>query len=589
MIDPYFMLSDSEDADLRAAVERFTGAETERAIFAVGAPVWVSNVAQSFQFDPASTNDLLDALTVVRTDGYMAGINAGLTAHGRDPLTDITDPALLRQIQLDTADAVNSATKTWNADASAAAWRQWSSIKDDPSLTSDADRQAALYGGMLDWRDGRMQWKGDQWTQDNASAGLFDAAKTFQQENQTATVGWIEPRDAVCVLPDCRVVPIGRLEAAMRSWYEGPVICLATASGVTLRVTPKHPVLTGRGWLAAEDLREGDHVFRVTSSRQRESAVDADSVPPMITDVFGSLVAKFAMARDVGPQDFHGDGTWMQGKVEVVSADAQLGGEVDFQLAEKVLQLALALVLSRQPLLASLCSAEEHPRPLMGITHIVGRGEADGARGRIGTAVAQPHACLAQPPVQRSPVDPQDLRNSWDGQAGFIQDGCAIHVNGDLPVLPIPAVVELLGSSLDSGAPEVVIEQLPTDPSLSRERGDRGSCSVTPDEIIEVRNDPEGWHGFVYNLQTSAGCFVADGIIVHNCQACNDAIDLGDETDPVDADTLLQLEWPLHAGCDHNCVLQQIDVPADQSLWGENLGPQDGGGNASSSGDEAAA
>lgn len=198
VIDPYFMLSDSEDADLRAAVERFTGAETERAIFAVGAPVWVSKVAQSFQFDPASTNDLLDALTAVRTDGYMAGINAGLTAHGRDPLTDITDPALLRQIQLDTADAVNSATKTWNADASAAAWRQWSAIKDDPTLTSDADRQAALYGGMLDWRDGRMQWKGDQWTQDNAAAGLFDAAKTFQSENQTGTVGWIEPRDAVC-------------------------------------------------------------------------------------------------------------------------------------------------------------------------------------------------------------------------------------------------------------------------------------------------------------------------------------------------------------------------------------------------------
>jgi hypothetical protein len=198
VIDPFFSLSDSEDADLRAAVERFTGAETERAIFALSEPLFVSQTASAFHFDPASTNDLLDALTAVRTDGYMAGINAGLTAHGRDPLTDVTDARTLRSIQLDAADVVNSVTKQWNSDASAAAWKQWSAIKDDPSLTTEADRKAALEAGMSDWRDGRSQWKADQWTGDNAAAGLFDGAKDFQDQNQTGTVGWIEPREGVC-------------------------------------------------------------------------------------------------------------------------------------------------------------------------------------------------------------------------------------------------------------------------------------------------------------------------------------------------------------------------------------------------------
>jgi hypothetical protein len=198
MIDPYFMLSDDEDATLRGAVERFTGAETERAIFALSEPLFVSQTASAFHFDPASTNDLLDALTAVRTDGYMAGINAGLTAHGRDPLTDVTDPTTLRQLQLDVASMVNSVTKQWNSDASAQAWKAWSTIKDDQSLTTAADRQAALESGMLDWRDGRSQWKADQWTGDNAAAGLFDAAKNFQDQNQTGTVGWIEPREGVC-------------------------------------------------------------------------------------------------------------------------------------------------------------------------------------------------------------------------------------------------------------------------------------------------------------------------------------------------------------------------------------------------------
>jgi hypothetical protein len=128
----------------------------------------------------------------------MAGVNAGLTAHGRDPLTDITDPATLRQLQLDTADVVNGVTKQWNADASAQAWKQWSAIKDDSSLTTAADRRLALESGMSDWRDGRSQWKADQWTGDNAAAGLFDGAKDFQSENSTGTVGWIEPREGVC-------------------------------------------------------------------------------------------------------------------------------------------------------------------------------------------------------------------------------------------------------------------------------------------------------------------------------------------------------------------------------------------------------
>jgi hypothetical protein len=139
----------------------------------------------------------------------------------------------------------------------------------------------------------------------------------------------------------------------------------------------------------------------------------------------------------------------------------------------------------------------------------------------------------------------------------------------------------------------VVIEQLPTDPSLSRKSSDRGACSVTPDEIIEVRNDPDGWHGFVYNLQTSAGCFVANSIIVHNCQACNDAIELGSEDDPCDADVLLSIDWPMHSGCDHSVALLQSDVPADQPLWGSDLGPTGSGGDAApadaSSADEAAA
>jgi hypothetical protein len=198
IIDPYFMLTDAEDAKLREAVERFTGAQTEVAIFALSEPVFVSKVAQQFQFDSATTNDLLDAMTQVRTDGWIAGINAGLAAHDRPLISDITDDKLLNSIQQDAADSVNGVVASWNADASAKAFALWQGIKDDPQFTTAGDREYELRTQMYGWRDDRVEGKSAQWSGDQAAQGLFDATKEWQDQNGTGTVGWVEPQDGQC-------------------------------------------------------------------------------------------------------------------------------------------------------------------------------------------------------------------------------------------------------------------------------------------------------------------------------------------------------------------------------------------------------
>jgi hypothetical protein len=194
VIDPYFSLTDTEDVALRSAVERFTGGESELAFFAA-VPFYVNQIAKQYHFDDAATNALLDSIAQLRTDGWIAGINANLAGLGRPLIEDITDPALLRRIQLESADVANSIAATWNADASTAAWNAYKSL--DANL-SPAEQQAAVEDAMAQWRDDRMQWKADQIDLDQATTGMFDATKEFQDQNGTAEVGWVEPQDAEC-------------------------------------------------------------------------------------------------------------------------------------------------------------------------------------------------------------------------------------------------------------------------------------------------------------------------------------------------------------------------------------------------------
>ncbi len=51
----------------------------------------------------------------------------------------------------------------------------------------------------------------------------------------------------------------------LKGWYSGEMVELNTAGGNRLPLTVNHPVLTGRGWIAAAMLQEGDEVIRASS------------------------------------------------------------------------------------------------------------------------------------------------------------------------------------------------------------------------------------------------------------------------------------------------------------------------------------
>lgn len=121
-------------------------------------------------------------------------------------------------------------------------------------------------------------------------------------------------------------------EAGFARWYEGKMVVLETASGVKLSVTPNHPILTTKGWIAAGSLVVGNDLIRSLIDGKRKvgsMAPDYEQVPAPIKDVFATLnqISSSRSVRvPVAPKDFHGDGI-ANSNVDIVFAKGFLLGD----------------------------------------------------------------------------------------------------------------------------------------------------------------------------------------------------------------------------------------------------------------------
>lgn len=260
-------------------------------------------------------------------------------------------------------------------------------------------------------------------------------------------------------------------EAGYRRWYEGNLVVLETASGVKLSVTPNHPVLTPDGWVAAGELREGQHVIRHLAEVEpamRGGPHDMQVPAPIgeVVRALGESVEVSPVSVPAAPEQFHGDGS-ADGKVEVVGTDGHLGD--DF--------------------VASACdSCGQRQLLLSGMS--LGALLAEGASGKV--LVGAGHAA-----------------NGVMGSGNLGGPLLAGHPR-PLPGLGLPAT--------DPGAPNL---DPPTDGRLADAEGGRQlvlalAGSVSLDQVVNVGRSQ--FAGHVHNLQTGGGWYTANGIVVHNCR-----------------------------------------------------------------------
>lgn len=283
--------------------------------------------------------------------------------------------------------------------------------------------------------------------------------------------GWvftIGPVHPFCLLPGTRVSASG-VQATTERWYEGEVVVLRTASGKRLSVTPNHPVLTRSGWVPAGLLHEGADLVRdLRPHWEPRAGHHVEDGPAPVEEVAEALrlsPTAAAVQVPVSPEHFHGDGAHDQ--VAVVRADGLLHYTSHAALREHLDQRRLVVASNLAFALAGL-----------GALHL--------ARHRHGGA-AQGLVCLAHALLL-------DLE-------GFV---------------PGPG---LLGLGEPSGLYAGLGEPAPDGGSGRAEHARKAvlglSGQVARDELVQV--DREHYSGHVYNLQSWAGYYFAEGLATSNC------------------------------------------------------------------------
>lgn len=284
-----------------------------------------------------------------------------------------------------------------------------------------------------------------------------------------------------CVIGSTKVSTT-KATMVMRSWYEGEIIEIRTASQ-TLTVTPNHPVLTGRGWVAAGKLQPTDDVA-CGHFVGHFSEHDVKHEPTEIAHVYESAAPPRGTQSERRPGNFHGERR--ECEIRVVSPDRGLCIEDVTLSAEELEQFTLTL--------------------------------ADASNTSVGSA---------QPCLLTARITTDDLKRIALGTSSIIGSSYTSASLLDRFVGHDPTI--LLGKSAECDAvlDEQASDHVARDVVLTGESELWSAVEVSLHEIVFIGRHP--FSGHVFNLSTEGGWFIGNGIITHNCR-CTTLFDV-DEVD----------------------------------------------------------
>lgn len=338
---------------------------------------------------------------------------------------------------------------------------------------------------------------------------------------------WSPPAGHNSVLPWQRVS--GNALIGLKARYSGPVVEVIGDSGARISVTSKHPILTARGWIAAEDIKVGDKLVRYCSPIGAGSVpADAheDDAPPTIEQVFDALRLRASGSVPRSALNLHGDAQFIDGNVEVVAANRQLMDRVEAVRAKSVDQLKLALtddaasmrqshgagaVVARSQLGSGATNQSSAQAPICGPVAVDDYAPT-AEEGRQALAVD------AQPPLQVSQsralaVEVAHLLRDLGAKAGGRSPhGASGDECGGLRFGPLG----------DTAFADVFIGGFEINPDALSDVMERHAGFVEFEDVVNLRL--WNWSGHVYDLETASGNILAYGgtgrhhYLISNCR-----------------------------------------------------------------------
>lgn len=322
-----------------------------------------------------------------------------------------------------------------------------------------------------------------------------------------------------------------------RRVYTGELLKFISDDGVILKATPNHPILTGRGWVKAKDIKLGDYFIKCTDERINISKADINDRITKFDQFFDSasrLIGKCGTDVSGAAFEFHGDIS--DSEVDVIDISRSLPGERNIEMIEKIRELILAYAdsifyappcdsASDEFIVASLLAPNGSVSGLCALLSKL-RGEISGANDVCLGLSAYIDSAFCEMSINDGARNPVFLSNLKNAKPGGVLDY-------DFIVRQILSICALGSASWNSKTPtaDSLGEIVRINTKLTSHSG---QCFDSVENGNSVINKIicENFSGHVYNLETNNNWYSVNGIITHNCR-CQmiPVIEAGDETD----------------------------------------------------------
>lgn len=322
-------------------------------------------------------------------------------------------------------------------------------------------------------------------------------------------------KNRINCLPGETLVSGVHTERVYRRFYAGEVVTIQTASGNKLTGTPNHPVLTCKGWIAISNLQKGDYVFSDCGVQNFTVGVDPhmDHRPIPIKDMFTSLAKPCHVKRvRSGTMDFHGDG--IDSDVDIVTTNRLLMNRGQPTLFKELHKVNLEAAFILKCLLASISSYFELSPATTHASHGIMGSLCKFLAffgSRVGHAGVHTLRSIAWLDASLDEMPPNNVSR-------YIVSSGKSKLRRARGIKRRQFVREFMNPrpNSDSSLGESLADDLSGTTIKFSDLANAFSTDIAPDEIINIER--HSWSGHVYNLQTTSGVYIADGIVTHNCR-----------------------------------------------------------------------
>lgn len=297
----------------------------------------------------------------------------------------------------------------------------------------------------------------------------------------------------------------GKAQAGSKGSYCGPSVTIRTSKFDEVTVSPNHPVLTRRGWIAAQRVRKGDYLFRTcqsgTSPVNIVSTPNFDDMVTTVEEEFSALKERLVVVNTpTAGHNFNDDRKFLKNEVCVVVPDNGLLPVPDAQIVQETGEVFFDW-------------------PDMGGADPISCGSQDFCRVTVGGSPS-----ILGPLFDSYPSSFQPAKNGCTGD---------VEIWGDLLGSETFAVEpnDVLGVNVGARDREIFGKLIyNVRPGDSKDVGEVTNAVPGGAEPVEVTSVVFGFfEGHAYDFHTEDGIYAANNLILHNCRHRDTAYTAGDK------------------------------------------------------------